>query len=383
MPRRTGEYRGIVTHGREVLAFVPHALPPTDPALELSPELAALHAEAESAIGRLRIAGSMVPSTDWFLYGFVRKEAVTTSQIEGTQATLRDVVEFEATDQSEHPEEVEEICNYVHALSFARDQLRQAEGMGLGVELLRMTHRILMAGARGEGARPGMIRETQNWIGGTNPANAIYIPPPPGEVAELLDALGAWIHSPDPLPALVRAGVAHVQFESIHPFLDGNGRIGRLLIALLLEHWGVLEHPLLYISLPFKQNQLAYYERLMAVRVHGDWEGWAAYFLSCVREAAEDGVRTAQALHALIGRDRSRLIGHDSATVAAVRVMDALPRQPIVTVGSVSESLGVTPPTARKAIELLGSMGILSETSGKQRDRVYSYSEYMRLLTGD
>lgn len=382
MPRETGTYRPSTVRDQAVRAFLPHPLPPSKPALVLSPELETLHAIAESAIAQLRIAGSMVPSTDWFLYGFVRKEAVTTSQIEGTQATLRDVVEFEATEHSERPEDVEEVCNYVHALSFARDELRKPGGMPLGVELLCITHRILMTGVRGESAQPGVVRDSQNWIGSKDPGKAIFVPPPPGEVLSLLEQLEGWIHTDDPLPPIVRAGLAHVQFESIHPFHDGNGRIGRLLIALLLEHWGVLEHPLLYISLPFKHDQLEYYQRLTAVRRSGDWEGWTGYFLECVRVAAEDGVRIARALHALIGQDRARIVAHESATVAAIRLMDALPRQPIVTVSSVGEELEITAPTARKAIELLEKLGILNETSGKLRDRVYSYSEYMQLLTG-
>lgn len=382
MPRQTGTFTASTIRGEGVRAFVPNPLPPTDPELLLNADLEGLHTKALSAIAQLRLAGSMVPSTDWFLYGFVRKEAVTTSQIEGTQATLRDVVEFEATEQSERPEDVEEVCNYVHALGFARDEIRKPGGMPLGVELLCITHRILMTGVRGETAQPGVVRDSQNWIGGNNPTKAIYVPPPPSEVRELLEQLETWIHADDPLPPLVRAGVAHVQFESIHPFLDGNGRIGRLLIALLLEHWGVLDYPLLYISLPFKQDQLGYYERLTAVRNHGDWEGWAAYFLECVCEAAEDGVRIARSLHALIGQDRARVVGHESATVAAIRMMDALPRQPIVTVSSACEELEITAPTSRKAIELLESLGILHETSGKQRDRVYSYTQYMQLLTG-
>ena len=383
MTRQTGTYQSSSVGDHEVRAFVPEPLPPSDPVLVLSPELDALHAQTLSAIAQLRIAGSMVPSTDWFLYGFVRKEAVTTLQIEGTQATLRDVVEFEATDKSALPEDVEEVCNYVHALGFARDELHKPSGMPLGLELLCITHRILMTGVRGETARPGVVRDSQNWIGGIIPGKAIYVPPPPSEVRDLLEQLETWIHADDPLPPLVRAGLAHVQFESIHPFLDGNGRIGRLLIALLLEHWGVLDHPLLYISLAFKHDRLRYYERLSAVRHRGDWEGWTAYFLECVREAAEDGVRVAHALHALVSTDRTRVVEHENATIAAVRLMDALPTQPIVTASSVSEDLEITSPTARKAVELLESIGILRETSGKQRDRVYSYTEYMRLLTGE
>lgn len=381
MPRTTGTYKKTSAAGHEAKAFVPKPLPPTTPVLRLDEELAMLHSQAVSAIEQLKIAGSMVPSIDWFLYGFVRKEAVTTSQIEGTQATLRDVVEYEATEQSELFEDVEEVCNYVHALGFARDELKKTDGMRLGMELLCITHRILMTGVRGEQANPGQVRDTQNWVGGSNPANAIYVPPPPSEVLRLLGELEDWFHIDDPLPPLVRAGLAHVQFESIHPFHDGNGRIGRLLIALLIEHWGVIDHPLLYISLAFKQDQLTYYEKLTDVRERGDWEGWTAYFLRCVRIAAEDGITTARGLHSLVSRDRKLIVEHENATIAAVRLMDELPVQPIVTVTSVAERLGITAPTARKAIELLETAEILRETSGKQRDRVYSYTSYMQLLT--
>ena len=378
-----GTYQRVRIGEHEVDAFVPEAIGTAGEQLRLHAEHERLLSEAMGAIEQLRIAGSMVPSIDWFLYGFVRKEAVTTSQIEGTQATLRDVVEFETTEQTERPEDVEEVCNYVHALSFARDELSKQGGMRLGVELLSLTHRILMTGVRGETARPGMVRDVQNWIGGRDPERAVYVPPPTDEVPRLLSELEGWIHDDSELPALVRAGMAHVQFESIHPFLDGNGRIGRLLIALLLEHWGVLEHPLLYISLAFKQDQLEYYERLMGVRKRGDWDGWVSYFLRCVRVAAEDGVRTAGSLHALVSADRKRLVDHPNATIVAVRLMDALPVRPVVTVSSVCESLEVTAPTARKAIELLESLDILGETSGKQRDRVYGYQAYTQVLKGE
>lgn len=383
MQRRTGTYLEIQHRGQSASAFVPSPLPPKNLAFELTLEITTLHQEALTALAKLSVAASMVPNTDWFLYGFVRKEAVKTSQIEGTQATLRDVVSFEATEKTDRPEDVEEICNYVHALGFARDQLRDPAGLALGRELFCQTHRILMTGTRGGDKHPGQIRSVQNWIGGTTPSSAIFVPPPPQVVGGLLDALEGWIHSDDPLPALIRAGMAHVQFETIHPFIDGNGRIGRLLIALLVEHWGLLDQPLLYISLAFKRDQLAYYERLSAVRRHGDWEGWTEYFLRCVREASDDGVRIAREIHALIGRDRQRIASHDRSTVAAIQLLDMLPRHPITTVSTVCEVLGVTPPTARKAVELLESLGILAETSGKQRDRVYSYTQYMQVLTGE
>ena len=383
MPRQTGRYRITNVHGEQVRAFVPHPLPPAKPRVVVEGQCAESLAAAQTALARLEIAGAMVPSTDWFLYGFVRKEAVLTSQIEGTQATLRDLLSYEATQQTDRPDDVEEVCNYVEALTYARKQLANPKGLALGTRLLCNAHRILMRGARGADKQPGELRRSQNWIGGTRPGDARFVPPPPEGVPDALAALERWLHSDDPLPPLVKGGLAHVQFETIHPFLDGNGRIGRLLIALLVEHWGLLEQPLLYLSVAFRRRQQEYYARLAAVRTDGDWEGWTAFFLECVREAAQDGVRVAQALHALLGRDRERLFRDDRATVAAIQLLDRLPEHPVLTVPRAAEVLGMTAPPARKAIELLAALKVLRETTGKQRDRVYAYHEYLRILTGD
>lgn len=384
MSRATGQYRITSMQGEDVRAFVPLPLPPTDPPLVLDATATDLHEDALLALARLDVAISLVPSADWFLYGFVRKEAVITSQIEGTQATLDDVLTFEATNKTDRPDDVEEVCNYVDALTHARSQIADPNGLPLSMRLLCDTHRILMRGVRGEDKLPGEIRRSQNWIGGTRPGNARFVPPPPEEVADALAALERWIHDDDQtLPPLVRAGLAHVQFETIHPFLDGNGRIGRLLITLLVEHWKLLEQPLLYLSVAFRRHQRAYYDRLAAVRTDGDWEGWTTFFLECVREAADDGIRVAHALHALIGRDRELLINHGRTTVAAIQLLECLPSSPIVTVARATNRLGITAPTARKAIELLESLDVLREMSGKQRDRVYAYHAYMQVLTGD
>ena len=234
-----------------------------------------------------------------------------------------------------------------------------------------------MKGVRGQHKQPGQIRHSQNWIGGTRPGNVQFVPPPPGDVASLLAALERWIHKNDPLPPLVRAGLAHVQFETIHPFLDGNGRIGRLLITLLIEHWGVLRSPLLYLSLAFKRHQRAYYDRLSLVRTEGDWEGWIDFYLACIREAADDGIALAQALFAQVNKDRRSLVNHSDATVSAIRMFDQLPNHPIVTLNLVMEILKTTKPTASKVIELLSKLGILRETTGRQRDRVYGYKAYL------
>ncbi len=227
------------------------------------------------------------------------------------------------------------------------------------------------------------IRRSQNWIGGTRPGNARFVPPPPDEVAGAMSALEKWIHATDPLPPLVRVGLAHVQFETIHPFLDGNGRIGRLLIALLAEHWGLLKLPLLYLSVAFKRHREEYYRLLGAVRTQGDWEGWTGYFLDCVREAAQDGVSAAQRLFLLIGKDRIRLANHPSATVAAIRLFDQMPAHPIVTLATAIKLLNVTKPTAGKAIDALRQARILRETTGRKRDRVYAYDAYLKVLTTD
>ena len=381
MPRETGTYRTSTTHGETVKAFVPHPLPPAAPPLVIDGELADRHNAAVAAIRLLRVAGAMVPDPGWFLYGFVRKEAVLSSQIEGTQATLRDIANFEATSSTDRPDDVEEVCNYVDGLNHARAVIADPAGLPLSTRLLCDVHRILMRGVRGEDKRPGEIRRSQNWIGGTRPGNARFVPPPHEEVAPALAALERWVHSTDPLPPLVKAGLAHVQFETIHPFLDGNGRIGRMFITLLVEHWGLLDQPLLYPSVAFKRRQQEYYARLAAVRTDGDWEGWTAFFLDCVKDAADDGARIAQAIHALMGRDRARVVHHERATITVVKLLDLLPANPVLTVPRASELLGITAPPARKAIDLLEELGVLHETTGKQRARAYAYHDYLELLT--
>jgi Fic family protein len=386
MSRTTGSYRVSTVAGETVRAFVPAALPPAGPPLRLEGTIDAACARARTAIARLEVAASLVPSTHWFLYGFVRKEAVLTSQIEGTEATLRDVLEFEATSRTARADDVTAVCNYVEALEYARREIAKPGGLPLSTRLLCEAHRRLMRGAagrRGGGKRPGVIRTSQNWVGGTRPGNARFVPPPADAVPVALARLDRWIHGRDPLPPLVKAGLAHVQFETIHPFLDGNGRIGRLLITLLLEHWGVMRSPILYLSHSFKRHRREYYDRLSAVRTDGDWEGWTSFYLSCVEEAAEDGVTVAQRIFSLTGKDRGRLMSHRAATVAAIQLLDLLPSNPMVTVPTATKLLGSTAPTARKAVEVLEKIGVLRETSGRKRDRVYAYHAYLQALTAD
>lgn len=381
--RATGTHRVASAGGEEVRAFVPLPLPPRDPDLAIQDELANRLAQAMASVGRLAVAGMMVPSAEWFLYGFIRKEALISSQIEGTQCTLEDVLTFEATQKTDCPDDVLEVSNYVDALNFARREIERPDGLPLSIRLLCGAHKRLMRGVRGAEKQPGEIRKSQNWIGGTRPGNAIFVPPPPDIVPIAMSELEHWIYADDPLPPLIRAGLAHVQFETIHPFLDGNGRIGRLLIALLVEHWGLLPAPLLYLSVSFKRQREEYYRLLSAVRSEGDWEGWTTFFLDCVREAADDGVATAQRMFALLNRDRQGLLTHSKVTLPAVRLFDQLPTHPIVTLGSAMEILSTTKPTASKAIDALQQAKVLREITGKQRDRIYAYHGYLELLTKD
>jgi len=381
--RSTGKYITTTVGGEKVRAFLPYPLPPRRPRLRIEDRLALLHSEASAAVGRLEVAGAMVPSPEWFLYGFVHKEAVVSSQIEGTQATLVDVATYEATSRAERPVDVREVCNYVEALSFARKELEKPRGLPVCTRLLCGIHKRLMKGARGAKKQPGTIRTSQNWIGGTRPGNARFVPPPPRAVPEALAELEKWIHSDDPLPPLVKVGLAHAQFETIHPFLDGNGRVGRLLIALLVQNWRLLPFPLLYVSVAFKRYRREYYDRLNAVRTDGDWEGWTAFFLECVREAAEDGVETARSLFTLLGNDRRKTAEHKAATVTAIRLFDLLAGHPMITLKLAVELLRTTQPTAGKAIDALCKAGVLEEITGKRRDRVYAYRAYLDVLARD
>ncbi len=382
MKRISGTYHITKWGEEEVSAFIPSPLPPNSP-LSLDAETRTALSEAMAALGKLAVAADMVPNADWFLYGFVRKEALITSQIEGTLATLQDVLAFEAGEQAQRPDDVREVCNYVDALTYARKELARPNGLPLATRLLCEAHKRLMKGARGSEKQAGQIRRSQNWIGGSRPGNARFVPPPPEALPDALSALEKWIHGQDRLPPLVRVGLVHAQFETIHPFLDGNGRIGRLLIALLVEHWGLLKAPLIYLSVAFKRHRQDYYARLNAVRVDGDWEGWTRFFLDCVTEAANDAVASAQELFATTTADRSKVAAHEKTTVAAIRLVDSLPSNPIVTAALVIKLLKVSKPTAIRTIEFLQDAGILRETTGKRRDRVYAYHRYLQVLTPD
>jgi len=385
--RITGRYERTKVGGEEIAAFVPHALPPVAPPILIDAARGERIRAAEQALVRLELAGEMVPSVDWFIYAFVRKEAVLSSQIEGTQATLVDLLSFEAQEGDEPSAppnaDVEEICNYLDALTFARAQLADPKGLPLSMRLLNQTHERLMHGVRGAEKLPGEVRRSQNWIGGSRPGNAAYVPPPPNALGEVLSSFEKYLHANDVLSPLVRAGLLHVQFETIHPYLDGNGRIGRLLVTLLLEHWKLLTKPLLYLSLFFKRHREDYYRRLDAVRVDGDWESWLDFFLDGVTTIAEEAVASARELFALVAADRSRALAHEGMSVVSLRLLELLPRHPVVTVASVMKLVETTKPTAGRAIELLAAARVLVETTGKKRDRSFVYQAYLdRLRVG-
>ncbi|HRD85767.1 MAG TPA: Fic family protein, partial [Rubrivivax sp.] len=377
--RTTGTYVTTTTLGEAVRAFVPRPLPPDDP--PLAPEgFSAGNHRAEMALARLAGVAGLVPSVDWLPYSAIRKEALLTSQIEGTQATLTDLFDDEAGQVLANTADVQEVTNYLRAFRLVRDNLRSEAGLPISVRLLCDAHRLLLDGARGAGKQPGELRRSQNWIGGARPGRAVFVPPPPDRVPELLADLERFIHDPKPaLPPLVRVALVHLQFETIHPFLDGNGRIGRLLIAALLEQWGLLREPLVYLSGYLKQNQAEYYRRLSAVRSDGDWEGWVGFFLDGVETAATDAERAIVAMASLINADRKRLLAASRVGTVALRLFELLPLMPRFTIGQMRQKLDTTFPTATAAVKLLQDLSIVKELTGQKKNRLFSYAAYVEL----
>jgi Fic family protein len=380
MKRTTGVYATSTTLGESVQAFVPHALPPAKPTL--APDAYVdQNRQAELALARLSGVSGLVPSADWLLYGAVRKEALLTSQIEGTQATLTDLFDEEAGFAVSNTVDVEEVTNSLRAFRLVQDNLRNSTGLPISVRLLCEAHRVLLDGVRGAGKQPGELRRTQNWIGGTRPGNAAFVPPPAERVTGLLGDLERFIHAAaGALPPLVRIALAHAQFETIHPFLDGNGRIGRLLIAALMEHWDLLPEPLLYLSGYLKRHQAEYYRRLSIIRTEGDWESWVAFFLEGVAAAAADAERSIVALAALVAADRRRLLGSPKASPASYRLFELLPTMPRFTIERVRKQLDTSFPTANAAVTVVQDLGIVVEMTGRKRNRSYSYPAYIELL---
>lgn len=375
----TGRYETTATAGEAVHAFVPSPLPPQPP-LDLGGARVRLLEWALLACGRLDGVTALLPDPDLFLYAYVRREAVLSSQIEGTQSSLSDLLLFELEEAPGVPfDDVVEVSNYVAALEHALARL--AGGFPLSNRLLREAHERLLARGRGAEKQPGEFRASQNWIGGTRPGNARFVPPPPQLVTDCMAGLECFIHATDDgLPALVRAGLAHVQFETIHPFLDGNGRVGRLLIALMLFDGRVLAQPLLYLSLYFKQHRHEYYRLLDTVRQDGDWEGWIDFFLDGVAGTAQSAVDTAHRLLALFRDDAVQVQSLGRAAANALRVFDAFRRRPLSTIGALAERTGASYPTVSRSVDALERLGIVREITGRKRERVFAYSRYLDIL---
>ena len=374
-----GTYISSVAGGETVHAFVPAPLPPNPP-LDLGGTRQTLLERATLALGRLDSISLLLPDPRLFLYAYVRREAVLSSQIEGTQSSLSDLLLFELDEVPGVPfDDVVEVSNYIAALEHGMARLR--EGFPLCNRLLREMHAKLMARGRGSEKAPGEFRRSQNWIGGTRPGNAQFVPPPPQQVELCMAALESFIHGEaDTAPVLLKAALAHVQFETIHPFLDGNGRLGRLLIALLLHQGGLLAQPLLYLSLYFKQHRAVYYELLDRVRGDGDWEVWVDFFLEGVEQTANGAVQTARRLMALFQQDtqRAQVAGRGAANV--LRALDALRQRPMSSLRQLCEDTGMAFPTASKSMQALMTLGIARELTGQRRNRVFVYDGYLNIL---
>jgi Fic family protein len=381
MTRTTGTYTISTTAGESVRAFVPFPLPPADPVLSPA-AFVDLSRHAELALARLAGVSGLVPSVDWLLYSAIRKEALLTSQIEGTQATLTDLFDEEAGFKVSNTDDVKEVTNYLRAFRWVQEQLRDPKGLPISVRLMCDAHRLLLDGARGASKQPGELRRSQNWIGGTRPGNAVFVPPPQERVPGLLADMERFIHDVAmDLPPLIKVALIHAQFETIHPFLDGNGRIGRLLIAALFEHWGLLREPLMYLSGYLKQHQAEYYRRLSTIRTEGDWESWVSFFLEGVAVAAADAEKSIIEVASLVAADRRRLLQSPKAGPASYRLFEMLPMMPRFTIERVRQQLDTTFPTANAAVKVMEDLGIVMEMTGQKKNRCFSYQAYVELLS--
>ncbi len=374
-----GRYVTISTVGERAQAFVPRPLPPT-PAIDWTPELRSKFDQALLALGRLDSVSTLLTDTSLFLYMYVRKEAVLSSMIEGTQSSLSDLLLFELDEEPGVPlDDVREVSSYVAALDHGLRLLE--EGMPLSLRLLRQVHGVLLAKGRGSNQTPGEFRHSQNWIGGTRPGNAAFVPPPAEEVLGCMGQLELFLHDQrESTSVLVKAALAHLQFETIHPFLDGNGRLGRLLITLLLYEHKVLRQPILYLSLYFKTHRQSYYELLNHVRRTGDWEAWLDFFAEAVIVTATQAVETAQQLLDLSNQDRDKISGLGRAATSALEIHRTLMEHPIVTSGLLVEKTGISPATVNKALGHLGQLGIVRELTAQKRNRLFSYVAYIEIM---
>lgn len=370
----------ISTVGEKAQAFVPAPLPPRPP-IDWTQELHSKFDQALLALGRLDSVSTLLPDTSLFLYMYVRKEAVLSSMIEGTQSSLSDLLLLELDQEPGVPlDDVQKVSNYVAALDHGLRLLE--EGLPLLLRLFREIYGVLLTKGRGSNQTPGEFRRSQNWIDGTRPGNAAFVPPPAEEVPACMSKLELFLHDqPEPTPVLLKAALAHVQFETIHPFLDGNGRLGRLLIALLLCEQKVLREPILYLSLYFKTHRQYYYELLGNVHMTGEWEAWLDFFAEAVIVTATQAVETARKLLDLSNQDRDKISGLRRAAASTLLIHRALMEHPIVTSGSLVEKTGVTPATVNKALGHLERLGIVKELTAQKRNRLFSYAGYIEIMS--
>jgi len=374
-----GHYEESIVAGEKVRAFVPDPLPPKEEIL-FDAKRQQLLERATMALGRLDSITLLLPDPDIFLYSYVRQEAVLSSQIEGTQSSLSDLLLYEVDEAPGVPfDDVVEVSQYVGALDHGLKRL--SGGFPLCNRLLREMHEVLLSHGRGSSKEPGEFRRSQNWIGGTRPGNAHFVPPPPHRVEECMGALEKFLHDEEqPYPTLIKAALAHVQFETIHPFLDGNGRLGRLLISFILHHDGLLSKPLLYLSLYFKEHRAYYYELLNRVREEGDWEAWIDFFLEGVEKTALDAVTKAQLLVQTMREDELTVSQTGRGANSMLRCLQALSHRPINSIKGIAQSTNLSYPSVSKAIEKLEELGIVREITGKERNRVYAYERFLRVL---
>jgi Fic family protein len=376
--QRLGRYV-VKTYEKEtVRAFVPPALPP-DPPLRLD-GLQQLLEQANQAVGRLDGLASILPDLSLFIYTYVRKEAVLSSQIEGTQSSLSDLLMFENDEVPGVPiQDVQGVSNYVAAMNHGLQRLRS--GFPLSLRLICEIHDVLLSKGRGSEKQPGVFRRSQNWIGGTRPGNASFVPPPPELILDCMSSLELFLHEDRPdLPLFIKAGLVHVQFETIHPFLDGNGRLGRLLITFLLCAQNVIREPILYLSLYFKTHRTAYYDLLDRIRVKGDWEVWLEFFLTGVKETADQAASAARRIVALFEEDQRRIEGLGRPAASVLRVFQHMQRNPIVSIPATAQKIGISAPTVAKSLEHMRRLGILREITGRERHRLFVYEPYLAIL---
>lgn len=374
-----GRYVTISTVGEKAQAFIPVPLPP-DPDIEWTPDLKIKFDQAHLALGRLDSISTFLPEISVFLYMYVRKEAVLSSMIEGTQSSISDLLLFELDLEPGVPlDDVREVSNYVAALEHGLKRL--AEGFPLSLRLIKELHRVLLSKGRGSEQTPGEFRRSQNWIGGTRPGNAAFVPPPAEEVQACMGKMELFLHDqPAPTPALLKAALTHVQFETIHPFLDGNGRLGRLLITLLLCEQKILREPLLYLSLYFKTHRQYYYEMLNNVRLNGDWEAWLHFFAEAVVATANQATDTSRQLIDLANKDRDRISGLGRAAASTLLVHRAMMERPITDSGWLVKKTGITPATINKCLGHLERLKMVKELTSRKRNRVFSYAGYLAIL---